>query len=32
MSIVNPESLTIANIIYNKLVVERIYLEYRIDK
>ena len=32
MSIVHPERLTIANIIYNKLVVERIYLEYRIDK
>jgi hypothetical protein len=29
---VNPESLTKTNIVYNKLVVERIYLEYRIDK
>ena len=32
ISILHPESLTKANIMYNTLVVERIYLEYRIDK
>jgi len=30
--IVNPESLTKSNIIYNNLVVERIDLQYRLNK